>query len=207
MRKHDNSKASAGSAPVAEPAAAGGSPPEPKRVDGPRDGLVLLCIIIVSAAISVMLFTQFGLSLPASALAGAGGVDGVHAHSQAGSENGTDRPAQGRTGARPRHRAKAQGRDRVLRHCRRLKLRPRTPSIPARLTLAPGRLRPTSVWPMLRGQTWPDRTSRVLTLTRPDVPPADAATQGPQASSPDRIDLHMQPFTASGVLRAGVAKR
>lgn len=44
---------------------------EAKRQPARRDGLVLLCIAVVSAAICVMLFTQFGLSMPASVGAGA----------------------------------------------------------------------------------------------------------------------------------------
>ena len=45
---------------------------EAKRQPRWRDGFVLLCIAVVSAAISVMLFTQFGLSMPASVGAGVG---------------------------------------------------------------------------------------------------------------------------------------
>lgn len=72
MRRRDNLKRSAGSAPVTEPVAEGPLPPTEKRTAEPHDGLVLLCIVIVSAAISMMLFTQFGMSLPVSAIAGAG---------------------------------------------------------------------------------------------------------------------------------------
>ncbi len=45
---------------------------EAKPAPARRDGFVLLCIAIVSAAIATMLFTQFGLSLPVSAIAGVG---------------------------------------------------------------------------------------------------------------------------------------
>jgi cyclic-di-GMP phosphodiesterase TipF (flagellum assembly factor) len=45
---------------------------EAKRQPARRDGFVLLCIAVVSAAICVMLFTQFGLSMPASVGAGLG---------------------------------------------------------------------------------------------------------------------------------------
>lgn len=52
------------------------SKPEPvdemKRQPKRRDGFVLLCIAVVSAAIGAMLFTQFGLSMPASIGAGVG---------------------------------------------------------------------------------------------------------------------------------------
>ena len=72
MRRRDNLKRSAGSAPATEPAAEVPLPPIEKRTAEPHDGLVLLCIVIVSAAISMMLFTQFGMSLPVSAIAGAG---------------------------------------------------------------------------------------------------------------------------------------
>jgi cyclic-di-GMP phosphodiesterase, flagellum assembly factor TipF len=72
MRRRDNLKRSAGTAPATEPAAEGPLPTTEKRIAEPHDGLVLLCIVIVSAAISMMLFTQFGMSLPVSAIAGAG---------------------------------------------------------------------------------------------------------------------------------------
>ena len=72
MRRRDNLKRSAGSAPATEPAAEVPLPPIEKRTAEPHDGLVLLCIVIVSAAISAMLSTQFGMSLPVSAIAGAG---------------------------------------------------------------------------------------------------------------------------------------
>ena len=72
MRRRDNLKPSAGSAPAAEPLAEGPLPPAELRAAAPHDGLVLLCIVIVSAAISAMLFTQFGWALPISAIAGAG---------------------------------------------------------------------------------------------------------------------------------------
>jgi cyclic-di-GMP phosphodiesterase TipF (flagellum assembly factor) len=52
------------------------SRPEPaeetKRQPKRRDGFILLCIVVVSAAIGAMLFTQFGLSMPASIGAGVG---------------------------------------------------------------------------------------------------------------------------------------
>ena len=72
MRRRDNLKRSAGSAPATEPAAEVPLPPIEKRTAEPHDGLVLLCIVIVSAAISAMLSTQFGMSMPVSAIAGAG---------------------------------------------------------------------------------------------------------------------------------------
>jgi cyclic-di-GMP phosphodiesterase TipF (flagellum assembly factor) len=55
-----------------EPVVEGNLPPAAKRTAEPHDGLVLLCIVIVSAAISMMLFAQFGMSLTVSAIAGAG---------------------------------------------------------------------------------------------------------------------------------------
>ena len=72
MRRRDKLKPSASSAPVAEPEAEGALPPTEKRTAEPHDGLVLLCIVIVSAAISMMLFAQFGMSPSVSAIAGAG---------------------------------------------------------------------------------------------------------------------------------------
>jgi len=72
MRRQDNPKPSAGAPPKVEPVAAGAPLPDPRRASGPRDGLVLLSILIVSVALSVMLFTQFGLALPFATMAGAG---------------------------------------------------------------------------------------------------------------------------------------
>ena len=80
MTKQDNSKPSAGSAPAAAPMAASGpsAPPvaPPLEVRGEtasRDALVLVCIAVVSAAVSMMSFIQLGLSPAVSLLAGAGG--------------------------------------------------------------------------------------------------------------------------------------
>ena len=72
MRRRDKLKPSASSAPVVEPEAEGALPAAAKRTAEPHDGLVLLCIVIVSVAISMMLFAQFGLSPSVSAIAGAG---------------------------------------------------------------------------------------------------------------------------------------
>jgi cyclic-di-GMP phosphodiesterase TipF (flagellum assembly factor) len=200
MRKQDNSKASAGSAPVAEPAAAGGSPPEPKRANGPRDGLVLLCIIIVSAAISVMLFTQFGLSLPASALAGAGAwTVFMLTHKQ------VQKTAQIAQLKAELARARGNG-PRLKGAPRAAPLSPleaaaanaietRAPDLGAVMPQADSSLadsvRPDLARPDLAG---PDLAR--ADFTRPDAPPADMAMHSQQTSSPDRIDIHMQPFTA-----------
>lgn len=72
MRRQDNPKPSVGASPKVEPVAAGEALPEPRRASGPRDGLVILSIVIVSVALAVMLYTQFGLALPLAAMAGAG---------------------------------------------------------------------------------------------------------------------------------------
>lgn len=77
MRKQDESKPSAAPATTGAPAAEAAPKPdpvatEPKRARAPRDGFVLLCIVVVSAAIGTMLFSQFGLSFGASVGAGIG---------------------------------------------------------------------------------------------------------------------------------------
>jgi cyclic-di-GMP phosphodiesterase TipF (flagellum assembly factor) len=194
MRKQDNSKASASSAPVAEPAAAGGSPPEPRHANGPPDGLVLLCIIIVSAAISVMLFTQFGLSLPVSALAGAGAWTAfmlIHKQVQK-----TAQIAQLKA-----ELARARG------NAPRLKGGPRAAPLSSLEAAAANAIDTRA--PDLAAVA-PQANLGLADVARPDfarpdlapadfgqpgVPAADATMQGLQASSTDRIDLHMQPFT------------
>ena len=205
MRKQDNSKASAGSAPVAESPAAGGSPPEPKRANGPRDGLVLLCIIIVSAAISMMLFTQLGLSLPASALSGAGAWTAfMLIHKQ------VQKSAQIAQLKAELARARGNG--------PRLKSAPRAAPMPplegAAASAMEARL------PDL-GAVTPQADLNFADMVRPDFAPADMALQGPQplegvggalsaersrseqAPSVDRIDLHMRPFTVQDALSVG----
>jgi len=76
MRRQDESKPSTAPATAGPPAGETAAKSEPveeaKRQPRWRDGFVLLCIAVVSAAISVMLFTQFGLSMPASVGAGVG---------------------------------------------------------------------------------------------------------------------------------------
>ena len=200
MRKQDNSKASAGIAPIAEPAAAGGSPPEPKRATGPRDGLVLLCIIIVSAAIS-----DDAVCSVRPVAAGIGPcrcrrMDSVHAHSQAGSEDGADRAAQGRAGARPRATGQGSRVRRALRRCRRSKRRRRAPSKrvpPMRDALAQPQFAQADVahfaprkrkllCPPGAGKTrssgsMPERAAHLLTSTRADraFRRASAMSEGP----------------------------
>src|ERR1700709_749176 len=71
MGRQDNSNATSGLAPVADAVATGGPSSATHRAQGRRDALVPFCIVIVSAAFSMMLFEQFGLSLPASVVAGA----------------------------------------------------------------------------------------------------------------------------------------
>jgi cyclic-di-GMP phosphodiesterase TipF (flagellum assembly factor) len=74
MRRRDESKSSTAPATAGPPAGEAAAKPEPveqaKRRRAPRDGLVLASIAIVSAAIGVMLYTQFGLSMVASLVAG-----------------------------------------------------------------------------------------------------------------------------------------
>ena len=112
MRRRDKLKPSASSAP-ARPEPDGGGRTSSSRQNVPlsaHDGLVLLCIVIVSAAISMMLFAQFGVSLSVSAIAGAGAWAVVDAHSQAGAEVGADRATESRTGAHPRRWREAEKR-------------------------------------------------------------------------------------------------
>jgi cyclic-di-GMP phosphodiesterase TipF (flagellum assembly factor) len=72
MRRQDNSKPPAVTAPDMEQAAEARQPIAAKRSSRPNDALVLLCILIVSAAAATMLFVHAGVSVPAAALAGAG---------------------------------------------------------------------------------------------------------------------------------------
>jgi len=74
MRRRDESKSSEASAPAGPPAVDAAPKSdletEPKRERPSRDGIVLLCIVVVSVALGTMLFTQLGLSLAASIGAG-----------------------------------------------------------------------------------------------------------------------------------------
>lgn len=71
MRRQDESKSSTATTPAGaaagEPVDKSAPAEEAKRRSVPRDGFVLLCIAVVSAAIGVMLYAQFGLSLAAAA--------------------------------------------------------------------------------------------------------------------------------------------
>jgi cyclic-di-GMP phosphodiesterase TipF (flagellum assembly factor) len=72
MRKQDKSKPSASRAAPAEPAPDNGPAREAAPSTAPRDGLVLLCIVVVAAAFATMLYTQFRVTLSASVAYGVG---------------------------------------------------------------------------------------------------------------------------------------
>lgn len=76
MRRQDETKPSAASAttgaPVAEVAPKPDATTEPKRETAQRDGFVLVSIVVVSAAIGTMLYSQFALPLGMSIGAGIG---------------------------------------------------------------------------------------------------------------------------------------